>query len=168
MVKIRLRRVGAKKQPSYRVVVADSRSPRDGRFIETIGFYNPRTEPPTVEIKEERALYWLSQGAQPTEAVAGLLKRLGTMDRLARLKRGESLEVLLNEAAAARQQLAEEASTPAAQAEAEQIAEVAETEVAEAEMEAKEVAVADSETDAEVAEDVVHAEGATEPAEEEV
>jgi len=78
MVKIRLRRVGAKKQPSYRVVVTDSRSPRDGRFIETIGHYNPRTEPPTVVIKEERALYWLSQGAQPTDAVNRMLKKLGT------------------------------------------------------------------------------------------
>ena len=88
MVKIRLRRIGAKKQPSYRVVVADSRAPRDGRFIETIGFYNPRTEPPTIEIKEDRALHWLSHGAQPTEAVARFLERFGTMDRLARLNKG--------------------------------------------------------------------------------
>ena len=166
MVKIRLRRVGAKKQPSYRVVVADSRSPRDGRFIETIGFYNPRTDPPTVKIKEERALYWLSQGAQPTEAVARLLKRLGTLDRLARLKKGEPLEALLSEAAAARQQLAEEALTARAQAEAEQIAEAAEAEVAEAEVEAKEVTVTESEADAEVAEEMAQSEGATESAEE--
>jgi len=98
MVKIRLRRVGAKKQPSYRVVVADSRSPRDGRFIEIIGFYNPRTEPETVEIKEDRALYWLNVGAQPSEAVARLLKQKGTMARLERLKQGESLEALVVEA----------------------------------------------------------------------
>ncbi len=98
MVRIRLRRVGKKKQPSYRVVVADSRSPRDGKFIETIGFYNPLTDPPTVRIKEERALYWLSQGAQPTEAVARLMKKTGTLDRFARLKKGESLEALLAEA----------------------------------------------------------------------
>lgn len=77
MVKIRLRRVGAKKQPSYRVVVADVRFPRDGRFIERIGHYDPRTEPATMVIKEERALYWLSQGAQPTDAVARMLKKLG-------------------------------------------------------------------------------------------
>ena len=77
MVKIRLRRVGAKKQPSYRVVVADVRFPRDGRFIERIGHYNPRTEPVTMVIKEERALYWLSQGAQPTDAVMRMLKKLG-------------------------------------------------------------------------------------------
>jgi small subunit ribosomal protein S16 len=100
MVKIRLRRIGKKKQPSYRVVVTDSRSPRDGRFIETIGFYNPRTEPPTVEIKEDRALYWLSQGAQPTDAVTRLLRNKGTLDRFTRLKEGEDLESLLAEAAA--------------------------------------------------------------------
>lgn len=75
MLKIRLRRVGAKKQPSYRVVVADSRSPRSGRFVETVGFYNPRTEPPTVELEEDRIRYWMSQGAQPTEAVRRLLEQ---------------------------------------------------------------------------------------------
>ncbi len=163
MVKIRLRRVGAKKQPSYRVVVADSRSPRDGRFIETIGFYNPRTEPPTVEIKEDRALYWLSQGAQPTDAVAGLLTRLGTVDRLARYKGGESLDDLLAEAAAAREQ-----ETPELQVEAEEIAEAAEAEVAEAEAEAeaKEV-VKSEEMEAEATEDVADSEETLEPAEEE-
>jgi len=99
-VKIRLRRMGKKKQPTYRLVVADSRSPRDGRFIETIGFYNPRTEPPTVQIKEDRALYWLSQGAQLTDAVARLLRNKGTLDRFARLKEGEDLESLLAEVVA--------------------------------------------------------------------
>ena len=99
-MKIRLRRMGKKKQPTYRLVVADSRSPRDGRFIETIGFYNPRTEPPTVQIKEDRALYWLSQGAQLTDAVARLLRNKGTLDRFARLKEGEDLESLLAEVVA--------------------------------------------------------------------
>ena len=164
MVKIRLRRVGAKKQPSYRVVVADSRSPRDGRFIETIGFYNPRTEPQTVEVKEDRALYWLSQGAQPTDAVAGLLTRQGTMDRLARYKSGESLDVLLAEAAAAREQLAEEAEAADLQVEAEEIAEAAEAEVTEAEEEEKEVV--ESDTKAETTEDVADSEETLEPAEE--
>ncbi|MGC8874667.1 MAG: 30S ribosomal protein S16 [Chloroflexia bacterium] len=79
MVKIRLRRVGAKKQPSYRLVVADSRAPRDGRFIEIVGHFNPRTEPPTVEIDAERVKYWLSQGAQPSEAVARLLREKGLL-----------------------------------------------------------------------------------------
>jgi small subunit ribosomal protein S16 len=91
MVRIRLRRVGAKKQPSYRVVVTDSRSPRDGRFIENIGFYNPRTEPPTVEISEDRALYWLSQGAQPSDAVARLLEKQGILSKLAQMKAGEEV-----------------------------------------------------------------------------
>ncbi len=100
MVRIRLRRVGAKKQPSYRVVVADARSPRDGRFIEIIGFYNPRTEPPTVQIKEDRALYWLSVGAQPSDPVTRMLKKMGTFDKLIRLKAGEDMETLLAETVA--------------------------------------------------------------------
>lgn len=100
MVKIRLRRVGAKQQPSYRIVVTDSRAPRDGAYIEAIGFYNPCTEPETVQIQEERALYWLSVGAQPTEAVARLLEKSGTLARFARLKAGEPLEALVAEAAA--------------------------------------------------------------------
>jgi small subunit ribosomal protein S16 len=77
MVRIRLSRVGAKRQPSYRVVVADQRARALGRFIEIIGNYNPRTDPPTVLINEERALYWLKQGAQPSEGVIQMLKRQG-------------------------------------------------------------------------------------------
>lgn len=76
-VKIRLRRMGAKKQPSYRVVVAPSTAPRDGRFIEIIGHYNPLTQPPTVKIDVDKAQHWLRQGAQPTEAVARLLRKAG-------------------------------------------------------------------------------------------
>lgn len=75
MVKIRLRRMGAKKAPFYRVVVADSRYPRDGRFIEEIGTYDPLTEPATIKIDMERAKYWISNGAQPTDTVRGLLKK---------------------------------------------------------------------------------------------
>jgi small subunit ribosomal protein S16 len=100
MVRIRLRRMGAKKQPSYRVVVADSRAPRDGRFIEVIGFYNPRTEPETVQIDEARALHWLGVGAMPSDAVVRLLKQQGTTARFERLKQGESLDELLAEAVA--------------------------------------------------------------------
>ena len=77
MVKIRLRRVGAKKAPFYRVVVADSRYPRDGRFIEEIGTYNPMTEPSTINIDGERAVQWIKNGAQPTDRVAKLLKTAG-------------------------------------------------------------------------------------------
>ena len=79
MVRIRLRRVGKRHQPSYRVVVADSESPRDGRFIENIGFYNPRNDPATIEIDAERARYWLSVGAQPSEPVARLLRKIGVL-----------------------------------------------------------------------------------------
>ena len=75
MVKIRLRRVGAKKAPFYRVVVADSHFARDGRFIEEIGTYDPLTEPATTKIDMERAKYWISNGAQPTDTVRGLLKK---------------------------------------------------------------------------------------------
>ncbi len=100
MVRIRLRRVGSKKQPSYRVVVADARSPRDGRYIEVIGFYNPRTEPATMTIREDRALYWLSVGAQPSEAAERILQKLGTRARFERLRQGESMEALVAEAEA--------------------------------------------------------------------
>jgi small subunit ribosomal protein S16 len=82
MVKMRLRRVGAKRQPSYRIVVADSDAPRNGRFIENIGFFNPRTEPETFDLQADRALYWLSVGAQPTEAVRRLLVKSGVMAQL--------------------------------------------------------------------------------------
>ena len=80
MVRIRLRRMGAKKKPFYRIVVADKRSPRDGRFIETIGTYNPLTEPETVTLQVDRAAHWLSVGAQPTEAVARLLRNHNLLD----------------------------------------------------------------------------------------
>ncbi len=75
MVKMRLKRIGAKKAPAYRIVVADSRSPRDGRFIEQIGFYNPLTNPAEVKIDAEKAKTWLANGAQPTETVRSLLKK---------------------------------------------------------------------------------------------
>ena len=77
MVKLRLTRVGKKKQPSYRLVAAPSRSPRDGRFIEILGHYNPLTHPPTVVFKEERIIHWLKEGAQPTESVRQLLTTAG-------------------------------------------------------------------------------------------
>ena len=76
-VKIRLRRTGAKKAPSYRVVVADSRYPRDGRFIEEIGYYNPLTDPATIKIDAEKAKNWIANGAQPTDTVKELLKKAG-------------------------------------------------------------------------------------------
>ena len=79
MVKIRLRRMGAKKAPYYRIVVADSRSPRDGRCIEEIGTYNPLTEPDTITVDAEKAQNWIKNGAQPTDTVRGLLKNAGVL-----------------------------------------------------------------------------------------
>lgn len=76
MVKIRLRRMGAKKAPYYRIVVADSRSPRDGRFIEEIGMYDPMADGDKIKVDMERAKYWIANGAQPTDTVRGLLKKI--------------------------------------------------------------------------------------------
>lgn len=82
MVKIRLRRMGRRNRPFYRVVVANSRSPRDGKFIDLIGHYNPLTDPETINIDEEKALKWLRQGAQPTDTVRSLFSKLGIMDKV--------------------------------------------------------------------------------------
>ena len=92
MVRIRLRRQGLKRQPSYRVVVTDQRKARNGSYLENIGHYNPRTRPATEIIAEDRALYWLSVGAQPSDAVRRLLEHTGTWERFQRLRAGESLE----------------------------------------------------------------------------
>jgi small subunit ribosomal protein S16 len=100
MVRIRLRKVGLKNQPSYRIIAADKESPRDGRFLENLGHYNPRTEPSTVQIDEARLFHWLSHGAQPSDSVKKILNPLGTWDRWERYKAGEDLEDLLKEAKA--------------------------------------------------------------------
>lgn len=97
MLKIRLARTGKKGQPSYRVVVSDIRSKRDGRIIERIGHYNPLPDPIDYRLDESRALHWLSVGAQPTDAVKRLLTKQGTYDRLSRLHAGESLDELVAE-----------------------------------------------------------------------
>lgn len=110
MVRIRLRRMGLKKQPSYRIVVTDQRSSRNGGFIEIIGSHNPRTQPSTEVVDEARVLYWLSVGAQPTDAVRSILNRTGTLARLERLHKGEAIETLVAEAQAA--QAAEAAKSP--------------------------------------------------------
>jgi small subunit ribosomal protein S16 len=101
MVRIRLRRIGAKAQPSYRIVVADKEAQRDGRFLEILGFYNPRTEPATVTLKEDLVYSWLKKGAQPSESVTRIFKSVGLTDRFDRFKKGEPLETLLVEAQAA-------------------------------------------------------------------
>jgi small subunit ribosomal protein S16 len=98
MVRLRLRRVGSKGQPSYRIVAAEKEAPRDGRFLEILGMYNPRTEPATIQLDEGRVYDWLGKGAQPSESVVQVFRSAGTMDRYERFKKGESLETLLTEA----------------------------------------------------------------------
>lgn len=98
MVRIRLRRTGLKNQSSYRIMAAEKESPRDGRFLEILGYYNPRNNPSTVEIKEDRVYDWMSKGAQPSESVVRVFNSVGLMDRFARFKAGESAEALLAEA----------------------------------------------------------------------
>ena len=96
-VKLRLRRLGKKKQPIYKVVAADSRSPRDGKFIEAIGLYNPLTHPATLDLKEDRALYWLNNGAQPTDTVKNLLSQKGILLEKHLVKKGVSEEKIKEE-----------------------------------------------------------------------
>lgn len=98
MVRIRLRRVGLRNQPSYRVIAANSESPRDGKFLEILGNYNPRTEPFTLDVKEDRVYHWMNNGAQLTESVERLFKSTGVLDRFQRFKAGENVETLLAEA----------------------------------------------------------------------
>jgi len=98
MVRIRLRRQGLKGQPTYRIIAADKESPRDGRFLEILGFYNPRTEPATINVKEDRVFAWLSKGAQPSDSVSQIFKTVGLMERFEKFKKGDSLEDLAAEA----------------------------------------------------------------------
>lgn len=111
MVRIRFRRMGLKGQPSYRVVAADKESPRDGRFLEILGSYNPRTDPATLIIKEDRVYHWMANGALPTESVGQVFRTAGVTDRFERFKKGESADKLLQEAAEAAQHRASPAKT---------------------------------------------------------
>ncbi len=97
MLRIRLSRTGKKRQPSYRVVVAEKEAKRDGRVVERIGYYNPLTNPADYKIDEARALHWLSVGAQPSDAVRILLDKQGTLGRLSRYHAGESMDTLVSE-----------------------------------------------------------------------
>ena len=99
MVRIRLRRVGLRGQPSYRIIAADKERPRDGRFLEILGSYNPRTEPFTFQVNEERIYHWLKNGAKPSESVQKLFDSVGLTKRFERVKAGEALEEVLKEAA---------------------------------------------------------------------
>ncbi len=94
-VKLRLKRMGKKRQPVYKIVAADSRSPRDGKFIESIGLYNPKTDPATIELREDRALYWLGVGAQPTDTVKNILTNQGIILKQELVKKGLSEEQVL-------------------------------------------------------------------------
>jgi len=98
MVRIRLRRVGLRNQPSYRIVVADKEKPRDGRFLEIVGFYNPRTNPATIEVDEEKVYAWLKKGAQPSDSVEKLFHTVGLMERYKKVQSGEKPELVLSEA----------------------------------------------------------------------
>jgi len=98
MVRIRLRRVGSRHQPSYRLIVADEESPRDGRFLENLGHHNPRTFPATTVVDEGRVFHWLSVGAQPSESARRVLTTTGCWARWERVKAGENREMILEEA----------------------------------------------------------------------
>jgi small subunit ribosomal protein S16 len=101
MVRIRLRRVGSKAQPSYRIIAAEKEAPRDGRFLEILGHYNPRTHPATIQLSEDRIYEWLRNGAQPSESVDRIFRSAGLWERFERFKKGEGVETLLEEAKAA-------------------------------------------------------------------
>ena len=111
MVRIRFRRIGLKGQPSYRIVAADKEAARDGRFLEILGFYNPRTDPSTLNVKEDRVYHWMKNGALPTESVGQVFKSAGLLDRFDRFKKGETVETLLQEAAEATTKRAAPAKT---------------------------------------------------------
>ncbi|MGZ6317040.1 MAG: 30S ribosomal protein S16 [Anaerolineales bacterium] len=111
MVRIRFRRIGLKGQPSYRIVAADKEAPRDGRFLEILGFYNPRTDPSTLNVKEDRVYDWMKNGALPTESVGQVFKSAGLLERFERFKKGETVETLLQEAADATTKRAAPAKT---------------------------------------------------------
>src|SRR3990170_5066604 len=98
MVRIRLRRVGGRSQASFRIVATDKESPNNGRFIEILGFYNPRTQPATILLKEERIYEWISKGAQPSDSAMQVFKVAGLVERYERFKSGEKVEKLLAEA----------------------------------------------------------------------
>ena len=100
-VKLRLKRMGAKQKPFYRIVAADSRSPRDGRFIETVGTYNPIRKPAEINVDEEKALSWLSKGAEPTDTVRSLLSEVGIMKKFADTKKKTTKKVEKKETKAA-------------------------------------------------------------------
>jgi len=182
MVRIRLRRVGARHQPSYRIVAADKESPQGGRFLENLGSYNPRTEPSTIKIDEARLFHWLKHGAQPSDAVVKVLKPHGTWERWERYKGGEDIEALLKEAEEAfpdvdprtrRDDLAQKRAAKKKREKKEEVAleapmetEPTTEEEPQAETDAEEISPAPS--DEEAKEEIVEEEESAEPSAEEV
>jgi small subunit ribosomal protein S16 len=156
-VRIRLRRIGKKKQPQYRLVVAEGSAPRDGRFIETIGHYNPRLDPPGISVNEERALAWLRQGAQPSDTAKSMLVRTGVWQTFT----GEPPKTETPDTSVAAQSEIGSSETPAAAAQSE-IGSSETPAAAESETESSETPVATAESGAEDAPDE-KAEGVTEP-----
>ncbi len=193
MVRIRFRRVGARNQASFRIVAADKESPRDGRYLEVLGMYNPRTNPSTVRVDEARLFHWMSNGAQPSDSVRQTLQSGGTWERWERFKGGESLDTLIQEAEAAvvevdprtrrddqigqrstkrRRHPDAEAAPDEPKAEAEEVedkADVAEpeSEAVEAESEAKEEEAVEEASEDEAAEETSEDEAAEEASEDE-
>jgi small subunit ribosomal protein S16 len=171
MVRLRLRRVGRKKQPSYRLVAAEKEAPRDGRFLEIVGFYNPRTEPATIQFKEDRIYDWLNKGAQPSDSVDKLFKTIGLWERFERFKGGEDVEKLLEEAQAAENSRTLTAKTrrpaPEKKAESKDEAEEAVKEKAAPKAEEKEEAAPAAEAEEEAVEEAAEDETAEEAAPEE-
>ena len=115
-VKLRLARIGAKKQPTYRIIVADSRSKRDGRLVERLGYYDPRTDPSTVVINEERTKYWISVGATPTDALGPILKQAGISDQYVRQRTARKSKAAIAEEAAAKAAAPKAPAAPSAPA----------------------------------------------------
>jgi len=101
MVRIRLRRVGGKGQPSYRIVATEKEAPRDGGFLEILGFYNPRTQPATIEMHEDRIYAWMDNGAQPSDSCSQIFRSAGLTARYERYKKGEAVDILMAEAKSA-------------------------------------------------------------------
>jgi small subunit ribosomal protein S16 len=158
LLRIRLSRVGKKKKPAYRLIVADSRSPREGAFLKIIGHYNPLTEPVTLVVKEDEAVYWLQKGAQPSDTAAKLLTRLGVMERAGKAPvkyEGKQVEPAAKKAKAEPKAAAPEApaaEAPSADTESPEPAPEAAAEAAEPEAPAEAAAEAQPETEAETTE----------------
>jgi len=164
-VKIRLKRTGAKKQPSYRIVVADSRAPRDGRFIEEIGFYNPQSNPKQLKVDEEAARSWLAKGAQPTDTVRSILKKVGVIEDNSRKEFAPKVEKAEGEAAPQAAEEAEVVTPEEAEVEEAKTEEAAPEEAKAEEAEVEEAKTEEAEVESTKTEEVAPEEAKAEEAE---